>query len=370
MSDTPSNGEETSDVDETTPESEVAAAREELAEVVAGAVVTEAVVEAAVEEAVVEAAVADAVANEAVAEAIEASEVANELVADTSVPIEVVEEAVIEALEAEAVAEEAVAIAEVSEENAAELAAEAEIVEEAVEEVVLEAAVIETAIEIAAAEEAAIEDEVAAEIDVLEEDADPIAAFQEAMRTAPGDWYVIHSYAGYENKVKTNIESRVKSLDMEDYIFQVEVPIEEVVEIKQGQRKNIKRNKFPGYVLVRMELTDESWGTVRHTPGVTGFVGHAHQPSPLNIDEVTAILAPEPEKKAGTAAAPGEPEQVQQTEIDVSIGDSVTVVDGPFATLHATVSEINIDSQKVTGLVEIFGRETPVELSFNQIQKN
>ncbi len=205
--------------------------------------------------------------------------------------------------------------------------------------------------------------------DELAED-DPVVAFRDAMRTAPGDWYVIHSYAGYENKVRTNIESRIKTLNMEDHIFQVEVPTEEVIEIKQGQRKNVKRNKFPGYVLVRMELTDESWGTVRHTPGVTGFVGHAHQPSPLNIDEVTAILAPVPAKKVGTAAGPGDPEQVRYTEIDVTIGDSVTVVDGPFATLHATVSEINIDSQKVTGLVEIFGRETPVELSFNQIQKN
>ncbi len=202
-------------------------------------------------------------------------------------------------------------------------------------------------------------------------DLDPAAAFREAMRVSPGDWYVIHSYAGYENKVRTNIESRIKTLDMEDYIFQVEVPIEEVVEIKQGQRKNVKRNKFPGYVLVRMELTDESWGAVRHTPGVTGFVGHAHQPSPLSLDEVVDILAPEPEKTTGPAATTGlDAEATPQTEIDVSIGDSVTVVDGPFATLHATISEINIDAQKVTGLVEIFGRETPVELSFNQIQKN
>lgn len=212
-------------------------------------------------------------------------------------------------------------------------------------------------------------------IEADEQDQDPVEAFREAMSSAPGEWYVIHSYAGYENKVKANIESRIKTLDMDDYIFQVEVPIEEVVEIKQGQRKNIKRNKFPGYVLVRMDLTDptvDAWGTVRHTPGVTGFVGQAHDPVPLTLDEVVHILAPEPEEQAaGTEATPGQAAaEAPQTEIDVSIGDSVTVVDGPFATLHATISEINVDAQKITGLVEIFGRETPVELSFNQIQKN
>ena len=209
----------------------------------------------------------------------------------------------------------------------------------------------------------------------IDEDEDPVTAFRRKVETDFGDWYVIHSYAGYENKVKTNIESRTKTLGMEDYIFEVQVPIEEVVEIKQGQRKNVKRNKFPGYVLVRMDLTDESWGTVRHTPGVTGFVGHAHQPSPLSVDEVVNILAPEPEDKpvAAAAAANAGAETAAPTtttEIDVSIGDSVTVIDGPFATLHATISEINVDAQKITGLVEIFGRETPVELGFNQIQKN
>jgi transcriptional antiterminator NusG len=208
------------------------------------------------------------------------------------------------------------------------------------------------------------------------EPVDPAAAFREEMASAPGDWYVIHSYAGYENKVKTNLLSRVTSLNMEDYIFQVEVPIEEVVEIKSGQKKLVKRNKFPGYVLVRMDLTDESWGTVRHTPGVTGFVGQAHQPLPLSLDEVVAILAPEPEAapepitvaSGGTAKAAGRAAKV--VEIDLAPGDSVTVIDGAFATLHATVSEINIEGQKITGLVEIFGRETPVELRFDQIQKN
>lgn len=207
---------------------------------------------------------------------------------------------------------------------------------------------------------------------------DPIVAFREEMSSAPGDWYVIHSYAGYENKVKANLLTRATSLNMEDYIFQVEVPIEEVVEIKSGQKKQVKRNKFPGYVLVRMELTDESWGTVRHTPGVTGFVGHAHQPLPLSLEEVVAILAPEPEvAPEPVAAAGGAPSAAQGAgkttkvvEIDLAPGDSVTVIDGAFATLHATVSEINIEGQKITGLVEIFGRETPVELRFDQIEKN
>ncbi len=207
---------------------------------------------------------------------------------------------------------------------------------------------------------------------------DPIVAFREEMSSAPGDWYVIHSYAGYENKVKANLLTRATSLNMEDFIFQVEVPIEEVVEIKNGQKKQVKRNKFPGYVLVRMDLTDESWGTVRHTPGVTGFVGHAHQPLPLSLEEVVAILAPEPEvAPEPIAAAGGAPSAAQGAgratkvvEIDLAPGDSVTVIDGAFATLHATVSEINIEGQKITGLVEIFGRETPVELRFDQIEKN
>ncbi len=207
---------------------------------------------------------------------------------------------------------------------------------------------------------------------------DPLEAFREEMSAAPGDWYVIHSYAGYENKVKANLLTRATSLNMEDYIFQVEVPIEEVVEIKNGQKKQVKRNKFPGYVLVRMDLTDESWGTVRHTPGVTGFVGHAHQPLPLSLEEVVAILAPEPEAvvepiSAGSGGAGGQKgagKAARVVEIDLAPGDSVTVIDGAFATLHATVSEINIEGQKITGLVEIFGRETPVELRFDQIEKN
>jgi len=206
-----------------------------------------------------------------------------------------------------------------------------------------------------------------------DEDADaPVDAaasleeFRDALRRAPGEWYVIHSYAGYENRVKQNLETRMTTLNMEEYIFQIEVPMEEVVEIKNGQRKRVKRNKFPGYVLVRMELTNESWGAVRNTPGVTGFVGNAHEPFPLTLDEVVKILLEEqPEEISGKQKAPAEVKV-----LDFEVGDSVTVVDGPFATLQATINEINADSQKVKGLVEIFGRETPVELSFSQIQKN
>ena len=194
-----------------------------------------------------------------------------------------------------------------------------------------------------------------------DESEDPQEEFRAAMLAAPGDWYVVHSYAGYENRVKANLESRIGSLNMEDYIFQVEVPQEEVTEIKGGQRKLVKRNKFPGYVLVRMDLTDESWGAVRNTPGVTGFVGHAHQPSPLTLDEVVKILAPEQEKK--------EKGQVEVKVVDFEVGESVTVMDGPFASLPATINEINPDAQKLKVLVSIFGRETPVELSFNQVQK-
>jgi transcriptional antiterminator NusG len=246
--------------------------------------------------------------------------------------------------------------------------------------------VVEEAQEIAdAAGDADVQEAMEAEaesgVDVVEgaveaeEDIDPVEAFRSEMRIAPGDWYVVHSYSGYENKVKGNIEARTTTLNMEDYIFQVEVPMEEVTEIKSGVRKQVRRNKFPGYVLVRMDLTDESWGVVRHTPGVTGFVGNGHSPAPLSLDEVVKILAPAPEKKSSAASGPMSVAEeaaaaVAPIEIDFSVGDSVTVVDGPFATLHATISEINIEAQKVTGLVEIFGRETPVELAFNQIHKN
>jgi transcriptional antiterminator NusG len=203
---------------------------------------------------------------------------------------------------------------------------------------------------------------------------DALRQFREELYSQPGDWYVIHTYSGMEKRVKANLENRIQSLNAEDYIFAVEVPTEEVAEIKNGQRKMVKRTVLPGYVLVRMDLTDESWGVVRHTPSVTGFVGNAHQPVPLSLAEVEQMLAPAVEA-AAEAAAPeaGTPEQRAKTPkvefTDFIVGDSVMVVDGPFATLHATITEINVDSQRVKALVEIFGRETPVELSFTQIQK-
>jgi len=203
------------------------------------------------------------------------------------------------------------------------------------------------------------------------ESADPVKEFKDALRRQEGDWYVIHSYAGYENRVKTNLETRVTSLNMEPYIFQVEVPMEEVTEIKNGQRKLVRRVRMPGYVLVRMDLTDESWGAVRHTPGVTGFVGHTHQPVPLSLDEVFTMLAPNLETKE-EAAAPGKAGAKKTADIkvvDFEVGESVTVMEGPFETLPATISEINAESQKLKVLVSIFGRETPVELSFNQVAK-
>ncbi len=214
-----------------------------------------------------------------------------------------------------------------------------------------------------------VPDEVVAEADAPA--ADPVAEFKAALRLQEGDWYVVHSYAGYENRVKTNLETRVTSLNMEPYIFQVEVPMEEVTEIKNGQRKLVRRVRMPGYVLVRMDLTDESWGAVRHTPGVTGFVGHTHQPVPLSQDEVFTMLAPQFEAKgeagAGKAATGGAAREVRV--VDFEVGESVTVMEGPFETLPATISEINAESQKLKVLVSIFGRETPVELSFNQVAK-
>ncbi len=240
-------------------------------------------------------------------------------------------------------------------------------VEETPEYLVVDDVVVEQPVEDAdllTPEESA---DVAAEV-AAEEDLDPVAQFAAALRAKPGEWYVIHSYAGYEKRVKANLESRIQSLNMEDYIYEVEVPMEEVIEIKNGVRKLVQRNKFPGYVLVRMDLTDDSWGVVRHTPGVTGFVGHGHQPSPLTVDEVIGILAPKPEKKvtaSGAVITQGAKPVV--ASVDFNVGDSVTVTDGPFATLQATVSEINLEAQKIIGLVEIFGRETPVELSFSQV---
>lgn len=204
--------------------------------------------------------------------------------------------------------------------------------------------------------------EVAADEATDEPEIDPVAELREALRRAPGDWYVVHSYAGYENKVKTNLENRISSLDMEDFIYQIEVPTQEVTEVKNGKRQHVQSKVFPGYIMVRMDLTPESWSAVRNTPGVTGFVGataRADRPAPLSLEEVVKILSPTVKKES----------KPQVKVLDLEVGDSVTVTEGAFATLPATISEINPDAQKLKVLVSIFGRETPVELTFNQVTK-
>lgn len=212
--------------------------------------------------------------------------------------------------------------------------------------------------------------------DVEDADVDPAAALKEELRKKQGNWYVIHSYAGYENKVKANLETRVQNLDVGDFIFQVEVPTEEVTEIKNGQRKQVNRKVLPGYILVRMDLTDDSWAAVRNTPGVTGFVGATSRPSALTIDDVVKFLLPQgaAKKAAKSAATPGAPAESGgiepvAVEVDFEVGESVTVMDGPFATLPASISEVNAEQQKLKVLVSIFGRETPVELTFTQVSK-
>lgn len=192
-----------------------------------------------------------------------------------------------------------------------------------------------------------------------EEELDPVEEFRRQLEALPGDWYVLHTYAGYEGRVKSNLEQRTASLNMEDYIFQIEVPTEEVVQVKGGKRQTVQQKKYPGYVYIRMDLTDESWSAVRNTPNVTGFVGLTNKPSPLRTSEVAGILAPVVEKKRIEAPKAQE----------YSVGESVTVTDGPFATLPATISEVNLDAQRLKVLVSIFGRETPVELEFNQVAK-
>lgn len=219
-------------------------------------------------------------------------------------------------------------------------------------------------------------DEEPSDEDELDEN-DPLEVFRRELWAKPGDWFVVHTYSGMENRVKSNLENRIISLNMEDYIHEIVVPTEEVAEIKNGQRKMVRRTVLPGYVLVRMDLTDESWAAVRHTPSVTGFVGHSHQPVPLSMTEVENMLAPAVVARAeaeaiaaGVPAASGGAVAKKPVEVaDFSVSDSVMVVDGPFATLHATITEINAESQRVKALVEIFGRETPVELSFSQIQR-
>jgi transcriptional antiterminator NusG len=208
------------------------------------------------------------------------------------------------------------------------------------------------------------------------EEVDPATALKAELRSKPGDWYVIHSYAGYENKVKANLETRVQNLDVGDYIFQVEVPTEEVTEIKNGQRKQVNRKVLPGYILVRMDLTDDSWAAVRNTPGVTGFVGATSRPSALALDDVVKFLLPrgaakKAAKGAASTAAVAEAGGLERpaVEVDYEVGESVTVMDGPFATLPATINEVNAEQQKLKVLVSIFGRETPVELTFSQVSK-
>ncbi|OKJ17145.1 transcription termination/antitermination protein NusG [Kitasatospora sp. CB01950] len=286
-------------------------------------------------------------------------------------------------------ADETVREADVAAELDAAEAAEAESAEEIVTGADSDEDEVEVADEVEAGESAEVEavhevdDETAEEtadetVEVAEEaaeveevESDPVAEFREQLRRAPGEWYVIHTYAGYENRVKQNLEQRSVSLNVEDYIFESQVPQEEVVQIKNGDRKTIRQNKLPGYVLVRMDLTPESWGVVRNTPGVTGFVGNAYDPYPLTLDEVVKMLAPDVERAAAKEAGKASPVRPVEVQVlDFEVGDSVTVTDGPFATLQATINEINPDSKKVKGLVEIFGRETPVELSFDQIQKN
>ncbi|MEU0530389.1 transcription termination/antitermination protein NusG [Amycolatopsis tolypomycina] len=236
------------------------------------------------------------------------------------------------------------------------------------------AADVSDAADASADEGGEVDDDVAVAEEAAADDEDPVAKLRAELLAAPGEWYVVHSYAGYENKVKTNLETRTQTLDVEDYIFQIEVPTEEVTEIKNGQRKQVQRKVLPGYILVRMDLNDASWSAVRNTPGVTGFVGATSRPSPLTVDEVLKFLAPQVEKEAPAKASKGEaavaaPLGGPAVEVDFEVGESVTVMDGPFATLPATISEVNVDGQKLKVLVSIFGRETPVELSFNQVSK-
>jgi transcription termination/antitermination protein NusG len=279
------------------------------------------------------------------------------------------------------VVDETVSAEEVDEVEAIEEVADSaeevadEPVEDAVEEIAADDAVAETLDADADADADAADTDADAETAEVDEE-DPLEAFRRELWAKPGEWYVVHTYYGMENRVRSNLENRIVSLNMEDYIHEIVVPTEEVAEIKNGQRKMVKRTVLPGYVLVRMDLTDESWAAVRHTPSVTGFVGQAHQPVPLSMSEVENMLAPaavaRAEAPAGSAAAAGSATTAAKKPVEVADfaeSDSVMVVDGPFATLHATITEINAEAQRVKALVEIFGRETPVELSFSQIQK-
>jgi len=320
------------------------------------------------EEAGVEAAGMEAAGVAAEAEATQA-ETAEAAAAEPEEPeaqeavAEEAEQAGAEAVEAEAEeAEQAGAEAEAEEAEQAGAEAEAEEAELAGAEAVEAELAGAEAVEAEPAEAEALEEPAEAGDEPAEAEEDPVERYTAELRLLPGDWYVVHSYAGYENRVKGNLESRTQSLNMEDYIFQVEVPVHQVTEIKGGKRQQVQEKVLPGYILVRMDLTDESWAAVRNTPGVTGFVGLSSRPSPLSLTEVATLLAPEPEEKAAKA-------EVTRLAVEYEVGESVTVMDGPFATLPATVSEINPDTQKLKVLVSIFGRETPVELSFDQVSK-
>ncbi|MEP7194828.1 MAG: transcription termination/antitermination protein NusG [Actinomycetota bacterium] len=260
---------------------------------------------------------------------------------------------------------------EVSADPAAERGQGVDVVEQADVALETDEAVADEAVaEVAAADDAPADvDPADADVAVdAEDDVEDEAAFRARLRIQEGDWFVIHSYAGYENRVKANLQTRVTSLNMEPYIFDVQVPMETVTEIKNGQRKQVARVRMPGYVLVRMDLTDESWGAVRHTPGVTGFVGHTHQPVPLSHDEIYTMLNPT-FQTPGDSGEGGGAKTSETSIVDFEVGESVTVMEGPFETLPATISEINPESQKLKVLVSIFGRETPVELSFSQVAK-
>jgi transcriptional antiterminator NusG len=247
---------------------------------------------------------------------------------------------------------------DLSAEDSAEAAEDA--VDDAEEIVAEEGVVAEAEEDVAEAEDAEAED-----AEAEPEPVDPVAEFNRELRMLPGDWYVVHSYAGYENRVKTNLESRIMSLNMEDYIFQIEVPTHLVTEVKGGKKQTVNEKVLPGYILVRMDLTDESWAVVRNTPGVTGFVGLSSKPSPLPLSEVASLLAPAPAEGSPAAQAAA----AKKVSPEYEVGESVTVMDGPFATLAATVNEVNSVTQKLKVLVSIFGRETPVELSFDQVSK-
>lgn len=226
------------------------------------------------------------------------------------------------------------------------------------------------------------DDDILANLTAVEPEAEPepvaLDADEEAvleqlrqdLRSQVGDWYVIHTYSGMENRVKQNLDNRVKTLGMEDYIYEAVVPTEEVIETRNGARKAVTRTVLPGYVLVRMELTDASWAAVRHTPSVTGFVAHANAPVPLSLEEVEKMLAPAALARAAAAATGTTRRSAKKIEIaDFNVGDSVMVTSGPFAGVHATITEINANSQRLKALVEILGRETPVDLTLSQIQK-